>query len=307
MTGQIENRIFRDEAAAREWLESHLWPDGPVCPHCGSVGENTAIATREGWYQCNACRKQFSVTVGTLFERSHIPLNKWLMAAYLLCASKKGISTHQMHRMIGVSYKSTWFMMHRLREAARTGTLPPALGGANKVVEADETYVGGKAKNRKGHVPPKEAVVALVERGGKVRSRHVADVTGKTLRDTIVTQIDRASYLMTDEAPAYKTIGDEFEGHGTVNHSAEEYVRAYFWHTNTVEGYFSILKRGITGTYHHVSAAHLHRYLSEFDFRYNERSALGVDDKARAEKLLSGIVGKRLTYRRTDKEQDQQA
>ena len=175
------------------------------------------------------------------------------------------------------------------------------------MVEADETYIGGKAKNRKGRVPPKEAVVSLVERGGKVRSRHVANVTGKTLRDTIVTQIDRSSYLMTDEAPAYKSIGDEFEGHGTVNHSAEEYVRAYFWHTNTVEGYFSILKRGIMGTFHHVSAQHLHRYLAEFDFRYNERSALGVNDKARAEKLLSGIVGKRLTYRRTGERPNVQA
>src|SRR5260221_4466440 len=289
MANELNNRIFRDDIAARTWLESHLWPDGQVCGHCGPLGEATALEPRPGWYQCNACRKQFSVTVGTLFERSHIPLSKWLMAAFLLCASKKVISTHQMQRMIGVSYKSTWFMMHRLREAARDGTLPGPLGGQNKVVEADETYVGGKAKNRKGKVPPKEAVVALVERGGKVRSRHVADVTGKTLRDAMVTQIDRASYIMTDEAPAYTKIGREFSGHGTVNHSAEEYVRAYFWHTNTVEGYFSILKRGIVGTYHHVSAAHLHRYLHEFDFRYNERSALGVNDKARAAKLLSGI------------------
>jgi transposase-like protein len=183
-----------------------------------------------------------------------------------------------------------------VRSAART-----------KVVEADETYVGGKAKNRKGKVPSKEAVFSLVERGGKVRSRHVADVTGATLRLAMVTQIDRASYIMTDEAPAYTKIGDEFSGHGTVNHSAEEYVRAYFWHTNTVEGYFSILKRGIIGTYHHVSEQHLHRYLNEFDFRYNERSALGVNDNARTGKLLGGIVGKRLTYRRTGVEAQQQA
>jgi len=307
MSNELSSRIFRDDTAARAWLETHLWPGGPVCGHCGTLNQATALETRPGWYQCNACRKQFSVTVGTLFERSHIPLSKWLMAAFLLCASKKGISTHQMHRMIGVSYKSTWVMMHRLREAARDGTLPGPLGGQNKVVEVDETYVGGKesnkhkAKRQKGQQggKGKAPVLSLVERGGKVRSRHVANVSGGTLRDVMVTQIDRASYLMTDEAPQYAKIGDEFEGHGTVNHSAEEYVRAYFWHTNTVEGFFSILKRGITGVYHHVSEQHLHRYLCEFDFRYNERSALGVDDKARAAKLLSGITGKRLTYRRT--------
>jgi hypothetical protein len=223
---------------------------------------------------CNACRKQFTVTVGTIFERSHVPLNKWLYATFLLCASKKGISSHQLHRMLEVTYKTAWFMSMRIREAMREGNLPGPLGGQNKVVEADETYVGGKAKNRKGKVPPKATVLSLVERGGKVRSRHVADVTGATLRDAMVTQIDKASYIMTDEAPAYGKIGDEFTGHGTVNHSAEEYVRAYFWHTNTVEGYFSIFKRGVTGIYHHVSAQHLHRYLAEFDFRYNERSAL---------------------------------
>ncbi len=195
MSNELNNPVFQSADKARAWLEAHLWTDGRVCPFCGTIESSTLIAGRDGLYQCNAkeCRKQFTVTVGTLFERSHIPLNKWLLAAFLLCASKKGISTHQMHRMIGVSYKSTWFMMHRLREAASDGTLPPALGGANKVVEADETYVGGKAKNRKGRVPSKEAVVSLVERGGKVRSRHVANVTGVTLRDTMVTQIDRAS------------------------------------------------------------------------------------------------------------------
>ena len=194
--------------------------------------------------------------------------------------------------------------MNRLRETvAEDGPL----GGKNKVVEADETFVGGKARNRKGKVPPKEAVLALVERGGKVRSRHVADVTGATLRPAIVTQVDRASYLMTDEAPQYRKIGDEFAGHGTVNHSIEEYVRAFFWHTNTAEGYFSILKRGIVGTYHHVSAEHLHRYLAEFDYRYNERVALRVDDRERMEKSVNGIVGRRLTYRRTGQQPNQQA
>ena len=263
---------------------------------------------RLGLYQCNACREPFSVTVGTLYERSHIPLHKWLAATHLLMASKKGMSAMQIHRMLGVSYKSAWFMMHRIRESLRE-KMPEAggLGGKNKVVEADETFVGGKARNRKGRVPPKEAVPSLVERGGKVRSRHVPDVAGATLREAIVTQVDRASYLMTDDAMQYITIGREFAGHGTVNHSAEEYVRAYFWHTNTAEGYFSIFKRGIVGVYHHVSAEHLHRYLAEFDYRYNERIALGVNDSERMEKSIKGIVGKRLTYRRTDNRANEQA
>jgi transposase-like protein len=296
---QLNNETFHDEAKAREWLEAQLWDGNPICGHCGSIGEATAIKTRPGWYQCNACRKQFSVTVGTLFERSHIPLSKWLMAAFLLCASKKGMSTHQLHRMIGVSYKSTWFMMHRIREAMNQGTFPGGLGGENKVVEIDETYVGGKAANRKGKVPKKAAVVSLVERDGSVRSFRVPNVTARTLRPIIVTQVSRASFIMTDESTVYPTIGREFAGHGTVNHSIEEYVRASFWHTNTVEGYFSILKRGIVGTYHWVSEAHLHRYTAEFDFRYNHRSGLGFSDRDRATIALKGIVGKRLTYRRT--------
>jgi transposase-like protein len=307
----LTNPAFHDEDAAREWLEARVWANGRVCPHCGAAGESTLLkgkSTRPGVYQCKACRKPFSVTVGTLYERSHIPLHKWLAATHLLMASKKGMSAMQIHRMLGVSYKSAWFMMHRIRESLRDGAANDGpLGGKNKVVEADETFVGGKARNRKNRVPPKEAVLSLVERGGKVSSRHVADVTGETLRAAIVTQIDRASYLMTDEAPQYIKIGEEFAGHGTVNHSSEEYVRAYFWHTNNAEGYFSILKRGIVGTYHHVSAEHLHRYLAEFDYRYNERGALGVTDNERMEKSLKGITGRRLTYQRTDKRANQQA
>lgn len=308
MTGHLGNKVFADESAAREWLESHLWPNGPICPHCGVIDGATYIegdkhAHRDGLYMCNACRKQFTVTVGTIFERSHVPLNKWLQATFLMCASKKGMSAHQMHRMLSVTYKTAWFMCHRIREAMAEGKLPGALGGQNKVVEVDETYVGGKAKNRKNHVPPKSPVLSLVERDGKVRSRHIANVNGANLRDAMVTEIDKASYIMTDDAPMYVKIGEEFAGHGTVNHSAEEYVRAYFWHTNTVEGYFSILKRGIVGVYHHVSPQHLHRYLAEFDFRYNERSALGVEDQERTANALKGIVGKRLTYRRTGGEQ----
>ena len=307
MANILNDKVFRDENKAREWLEATLWADGRSCPFCGTLERSTAIAGRPGLYQCNECRKQFTVTVGTLFERSHIPLSKWLMAAYLLCASKKGMSTHQLHRMIGVSYKSTWFMMMRIREAMRDGKFPGPLGGQNKVVEADETYVGGKARNRKNHIPPKEPVFALVEREGKVRSRHVTVPNAKTLRDILVTNVDRKSYLMTDESTLYPKTGEEFAGHGTVNHSAEEYVRGNFWHTNTVESYFAILKRGIMGTYHHVSPQHLKRYLGEFDFRYNERAALGVTDSERATKALKGIVGKRLTYRRTGERANQQA
>jgi|SRR5580658_4322147 transposase-like protein len=299
-----DNPVFTDAAKAREWLEALLWPDGPICPHCGLIGCSQQFhgkAHRPGVYKCKGCEKQFTVTVGTIFESSHLPLNKWLLAFHLMVASKKGMSAHQLHRMLDVTYKTAWFMAHRIREALRS-SFPEGLGplgGANKVVEADETYVGGKAKNRKNHVPPKETVFSLVERGGRVRSKHVADVTGPTLRGAMVSEIDKASYVMTDESPTYSKVGDDFAGHGTVNHSAEEYVRAYFWHTNTVEGYFSILKRGIIGIYHHVSAEHLHRYLAEFDFRYNERVALGVDDDARMVKAAKGVVGKRLTYRRT--------
>jgi transposase-like protein len=295
---ELNNATFQDEAKAREWLEAQLWPDGPVCGHCGTLNEATALGTRPGLYQCNACRKQFTVTVGTLFERSHIPLNKWLMAAFLICASKKGMSTHQLHRMLGVSYKSTWFMMHRIREAMREGKFPP-LGGEGKFVESDETFTGGKAKNRAYRPPPpKEAVVALVERGGKVHSYHVPEVTAATLKPILVDAIAKDSHFRTDESGVYWEVGEQFASHRTVIHSINEYVRGDA-HTNTAEGYFSILKRGIYGTYHHVSQSHLKRYLGEFDFRYNYRTALGFTDRERATIALKGIVGKRLTYRQT--------
>lgn len=299
----LSNPIFHDETKAREWLEARIWPNGPVCPKCGVIDQATLMqgkSHRPGLYQCNACREPFTVTVGTLYERSKVPLHKWLAATHLMMASKKGMSALQVGRMLGLSRKTAWFVCHRIRESLRE-TNPGELGGPNQVVEADETYVGGKAKNKAFGAPPKkEAVVALVERDGRVRSRHVPDVTAKTLRKAIVTQVSRKSYLMTDGAPQYGKIGREFSGHGTVNHSIEEYVRGGFWHTNTVEGYFSIMKRGITGTYHHVSAQHLKRYLAEFDFRYNEREALGVDDSERMSRAIPGIVGKRLTYRRTN-------
>ncbi|MCH9051363.1 MAG: IS1595 family transposase [Proteobacteria bacterium] len=295
----ITAKRFKNENAARKHLEAIRWPDGPICPHCGCIDNSHRIkgkSARPGLWFCADCRKQFTVTVGTLFERSHIPLHKWLLANHMICASKKGMSAHQLHRMLGVSYKTAWFMAHRIREAMRDFK-PGPLGGENKTVEADETYVGGKAKNRAfGPPPKKEAVFALVEREGKVHSFHVPAVNAKTLRPILVTQIDRKSYLMTDEAGAYVRVGREFAGHGTVNHSIKEYVRGGFWHTNTVENYFSILKRGINGVYQHVSQKHLKRYLGEFDFRYNERS---ISDSERAAKALKGITGKRLTYRRT--------
>ena len=294
----LQNPVFHDETKARKWLEAQIWPDGPTCPHCGSW-EPTALkgkAHRPGLYQCNDCRQQFTVTVGTVFERSKIPLKKWLMATYLLSASKKGMSTRQLSRMLSVSVKSSWFMMHRIREAMREGKAGP-LGGQNKVVEVDETYVGGKAKNKAfGDPPKKEPVVALVERDGKVRSFHIESVSRHTLRPILTREIDRASYLMTDEAGYYKRVGKEYGGHGTVNHSIKEYVRGRFWHTNTVENYFLIFKRGITCNYQWVSAKHLKRYLGEFDFRYNTRH---VTDFERAAIAAKGIQGKRLTYRRT--------
>jgi transposase-like protein len=303
MTCDLTDAIFTDEDAARAHFEKLRWPDGPVCPHCGSVDNATELrgrSTRPGVYKCHGCKKPFTATVGTLYERSHIPLHKWLLATHLMCASKKGMSAHQLYRMLGFgSYRTAWFMAHRIREGMRE--LHPEnsgpLGGANKVVES---YIGGKARNRKGHVPPKEAVVALVERSGRAHSHHVPDVTAKTLRPILKAQLDGRSYVMTDEGTVYPPITKEFGGHGTVNHSIEEYVRGGFSHTNTVESYFSILKRGITRTYHHVSARHLKRYLGEFDFRHNERAALGVDDAERARKAVIGIAGKRLTYQRVD-------
>src|SRR6267142_2004436 len=294
---------FHDAEIAREWLEAELWPDGPICPHCGTINQATLMqgkTTRPGLFQCNSCREHFTVTVGSVMERSHIPLTKWLLGFHLMAASKKGMSAHQLHRMLGIQYKSAWFMAMRIRESMRefVPNENGPLGGENKVVEVDETYVGGKARNQKGKVPPKEAVVALVEREGRVSSHHVQEVTAKSLRPILVSHIDRKSCLMTDESLVYPTVGREFSGHGTVNHSIEEYVRTGgFHHTNTVESYFAILKRGIVGVYHHVSQYHLKRYLGEFDFRYNQRIALGVDDTARATKAIKGAAGKRLTYR----------
>ena len=298
----ITDPIFHDEAKALAHIEASRWPDGePTCPHCGST--RTRIMggkTQAGMFLCNDCRDKFTVRTGTVMERSHVPLHKWLLATHLMAASKKGMSAKQMERMLGVTYKTAWFLCHRIREAMDGATGNGPLGGGNKVVEADETFVGGKARNRAYRAPnPKKAVVALVEREGQVRSFHVANVTAKQLRGLIVTNVDRASHLMTDESMVYTSVGREFAGHSTVVHSANEYVRmGGFTHSNTAENFFSIFKRGVIGTYHHMSEAHLGRYCREFDLRYNTRT---MTDGERASVILKGMEGKRLTYRRVDR------
>lgn len=300
----LSEPYFQDEQAAFDRLEAIIWPDGIVCPHCGTVGRAGALngvvgktgKPAIGRKKCYACRKQFTVRVGTVFESSHVPLHIWFQAAFLMASSKKGISSNQLHRTLGVTLKTAWFMSHRLREAMRVLKVDP-IGGEGKFVEADETFVSGKARNRAcREPPPKEAVMALVERGGRVASFHVPNVTAATLKPIIAEALSTDSHFRTDESGVYWDIGEQFASHRTVVHSANEYVRGDA-HTNTVEGYFSILKRGIYGVYQHVSEHHLKRYLAEFDFRYNERVALGIDDAERTTRVLRGIIGKRLTYR----------
>ncbi|MCP5137594.1 MAG: IS1595 family transposase [Gammaproteobacteria bacterium] len=299
--------IYTDPEAARQHLEAIRWPNGTACPHCGEA-ENVkplhGASHRNGLYKCYSCKGHFSVTVGTVFEKSKVPLNKWVLAAHLFASSKKGISAHQLHRTLGVTYKTAWFMMHRLREAARDDN-PDSMGGGGTVVEVDETFIGhdtsikprGQKKGRGYH--HKQKVLALVERGGRVRSTHVPAVNAATLRPILREQIKADSHIMTDEAGQYcltKTpLSAEFLSHEYVQHGIGEYVRGDI-HTNTIEGYFSIFKRGMKGIYQHCRPHHLKRYLCEFDFRYNFRVALGYSDDERAELLLKGIDGKRLTY-----------
>lgn len=306
---------FTDPNAAREYLEGVRWPNGPVCPHCGAIGGHYQMqgkGHRPGLYTCKDCREQFTVTVGTVFERSKIPLHKWVLCTELMCASKKGISSKQIQRMLGVTYKTAWFMTHRVREAMRNDFGGSKIGGGgDKIVEADETYIGRRAGTKKGKpVSKKQAVFALVERGGELRAFHVPDVTAATLRGKLREHVDKRANMMTDEAGIYRGLSTEFESHDFVTHSREEYARddAY---TNTVEGFFSILKRGVFGTFHSVSSHHLGRYTTEFAFRWNHRERkvktetgrwvmIGHTDKQRAAVALKGIGGKRLMYRRTD-------
>jgi hypothetical protein len=248
-----------------------------------------------------ACRKPFTVRMRTIFESSHVPLHVWLQTIYLFCSSKKGFATRQLQRTLGCSMKTAWFLGMRVREAMAVlgiGDAPP-LGGDNQVVEIDETLIGGKARNRKGKIPPKAIMLSLVGRDGSVRSFHVPNVTAQSLKPVIVANVHKASYIMTDESQVYPGIGREFAGHGTVNHSIEQYVRDQFWHTNTAEDYFSIFKRGVYGCYFHISETHLNRYAAEFDFRHNHRERLGFNDLVRADVALRGTVGKRLTYQTT--------
>jgi transposase-like protein len=305
--------IFTDAEKARDHLESIRWPSGnPECPHCGVVGEATLVngkSHRPGLYQCNACRQPFSVTVGTVMEKSHIPLNKWVLGFHLMASSKKGISAHQLHRMLGITYKSAWFMAHRIREAMSPAANAAPMGGSGKVVEADETYFGedqdGEVRTKstsgtpykyKGYSKGKRAVVALVERGGPVRSFHVKSANKAAVSSIAIDNISLDTVLNTDESNLYKTVGHFFADHQSVKHTANEYVRGNT-HTNTVEGVFSIFKRGMVGTYQHCGEQHLQRYLNEFDFRYSNRVAVGVNDEARAAKAIKGAANKRLTYR----------
>jgi transposase-like protein len=300
---------FRNDDAARVYLEGVLWPDGPICPHCGVV--NHAYATkRAGVYRCaeKECRKDFSVTMKTVMERSHIALHKWLQAFHLMTSSKKGISAHQLHRTLGIGYEAAWFMAHRIREAMRAGSLATPMGGEGKIVEADETYYGptdepyyspqrrGRPYLKRKGPAGKRAIVALVERGGSVRTFHVEHADKVTLNAIISENIARETRLHTDESRLYNDAHTMFAAHETVKHSAGEYARGDV-NTNSAEGYFSIFKRGMKGIYQHCGEKHLHRYLAEYDFRYNHRVALGVNDGERAALAVKNAAGKRLTYR----------
>jgi len=304
---------FRNDDAARAFLEALRWPGGPVCPHCGVVGHAYAIKPA-GTYRCAEpeCRKNFTVTMNTPMERSHIALHKWLQAFHLMVSSKKGISAHQLHRTLKITYRSAWFMSHRVRECMRTGGLGP-LGGEGKIVEADETYYGpvaepkrrhkttsGRAFTKGGRTGPsnKRPIVALVERGGEVRTFHVPVASKENVMAIVNENVLKETRLHTDESRLYTGADKTFAAHETVKHSAGEYVRDDV-HTNSAEGYFSIFKRGMRGVYQHCDEKHLHRYLAEFDFRYNNRSKLGIEDGERAALAIQNGTGKRLTYRQS--------
>jgi transposase-like protein len=296
----LSDRHFHDEKAAYAFVEARVWPNGPVCPHCGGVDRISKMggkSTRIGAYKCYQCRKPFTVKIGTIFEASHVPMRHWLQAIFLTSSSKKGISGNQLHRTLGCTLKTAWFISHRIREAMRVTGVDP-MGGEGEIIEADETFIGrleGQPKARAGF-GHKNTVLTLVRRGGEARSFHVDSTSIASIVPILRAQIKAESSVMTDEANQYKALGKVFASHESVNHKSEEYSRGDV-STNTVEEFFSIFKRGRKGIYQHCSEKHLHRYLSEYDFRYTNRVGLGVNDTTRAELALKGIVGKRLKYK----------
>lgn len=306
----LSAKHFHDEAAAYKFIEAKLWPDGRVCPHCGVIGRSGALkgkTTREGLYKCYECRKPFTVKIGTIFEDSRIKLHIWLQAIALITSSKKGISANQLARVLGISVKSAWFLSHRLREVMKD-TSGGTLGGGG-VAEIDETYYGSKKDKptmktdgtpflTTGKSAHKMQVVSIIERGGKVRSFHVERVDKQTVARIVVENISKETVLYTDESRLYKGVDAHVADHDTVRHGAKEYVRGQV-HTNTVEGFFGNFKKGMVGIFQHCHEKNLHRYLQEFDFKYNTRQALGYNDQDRAEIMLRNVTGKRLTYQRT--------
>lgn len=318
----LTNPIFHNEDKARKHFEAIRWPHGPFCPHCGNLDPEKITklegkSHRPGLHQCNECREHFTVTVGSVMESSHLPLTKWALAFHLMASSKKGVSAHQLMRTLGLgSYRTAWFMCHRIREAMKD-TKPEPMGGAGKIVEADETYHGKRETPRplkrpratpytKGGKPgsrDKRVVFGLVERGSKARMIHIQRATVEEVWEQIATNVRRESTLHTDESKLYTTLGGQIAKHDTVKHSDGEYVRGDV-HTNTIENVFSVFKRGMHGVYQHCGEAHLHRYLAEFEFRYNRRSKLGIEDTERAEEAIRGAEGKRLLYRQPSEAKD---
>jgi transposase-like protein len=324
MPSALSAKHLHDEAAAYRWVEARVWPTGRVCPHCGTVGDSGALkgkSTRIGVYKCYSCRKPFTVKVGTIFEGSHVKMQLWLQAMHLMASSKKGISSNQLARVLGVDIKTAWFMSHRIRLAMAPGGKLPPMGGEGRVVEVDETYHGKvekpaelrkdtgaplkKAKRGRYRGPANNRpIIALVERGGSARTFHVAEANVETVAKIVRENVDPRSRLHTDASSLYLGVGKEFAEHASVRHSMDEFVK---WnengavHNNSCESYFSVFKRGMKGVYQHCSEKHLHRYLAEFDFRHNHRVAVGVDDAARAEAIVAGVAGKRLTYRTADR------
>lgn len=304
---ELSNPIYNNEEAARAHLEAIRWPNGPICPHCGVTGDEVRPVAGNsmgaGWYYCEACQDKFTVRTGAVYERSHIPLHKWVLGFRLMASSKKGISAHQLHRTLGITYKSAWFMAHRIREAMNEAA-PAPLGGEGKVVEVDEMFlgtpdpdiVGGKVMRKRGYAT-KRKVVSLVERGGRARSIKVEDLNVETVAKVLIENVAKESAIHTDEARHYNKPGKQFAAHESVRHSKGEYARGSVT-TNSVEGFFSIFKRGMVGVYQHCGEQHLQRYLNEFDFRYSNRIALGIDDAERTTLAIKGAEGKRLTYRR---------